>query len=64
MKLDCDFHCHDERLHPQNHQLVFDEIHRVLKLMVRVPMATINADSLFLLPVFCYNNILHLQKRS
>lgn len=44
MKLDCDFHCHDERLHPRNHQLVFDEIHRVLKPLVRVQMATINAE--------------------
>ena len=64
MKLDCDFHCQDERLRPWIRQLALDKIHRVLKPLVSVQMSTINADFHLSLPVFCYNNILHLQKRS
>lgn len=39
-------------------------IHRVLKPLVSVQMTTIDADFFLSLPVFCYNNILRLQKRS
>ena len=44
MKLDCDSHYHDKRLRPRNRQLAVDEIHRVLKPLVRVQMANINTE--------------------
>ena len=64
MNLVSDFHRHDELLRPRIRELELNEIHRVLKPLVSVQMAIINADFRLPLPMFCYNNILRLQKRS
>jgi|GEM_PF-1985616 hypothetical protein len=46
MKLDCNFHCHDERLRRWIRQLAPDEIQRLLKPLGRVQMATKKIDFL------------------
>ena len=46
MNLVSDFHRHDELLRPRIRELELNEIHRVLKPLVSVQMAIINADVL------------------